>query len=405
MSTALWLLQRSVPPSVSAPMGSDDFNQALGVLIWLLTHFDGPQEQATVAEPDPKSSAGAQIQDPQALGASCQMANWCHEDEALANDTLQRRLAIDERAWREEEAQSRRAEADAVLLREKGLCLAQSARLGLSTSVDAAAGCTAVMGTEETLACPQPLLCATTEMRSLINDLHSSFSLFCTSPSIADDPLSVVSGQIRGGGAVSSSDVELALEAFGQHYLSLAGREALSKIWTAGQVCFADYAQTMLRLMAGFGPGSLALTENEALAALYVAFRLFDYSGSGVVGMADIELVLQALSCHLESHEVSELLGHLQQSGHDPSSELPFHCFLSLFMPTIRAGTELAGRADSEAAASETDRHQPSELVLLGGGGTHFAGGGAAGARAQRVAAGESIARSGTLVSHSLHCP
>ena len=591
MSTALWLLQRSVPPSVSAPMGSDDFNQALGVLIWLLTHFDGPQEQATVAEPvvlcpsramaheaddgtplgspaplartpnpapAPKSRTlkhwepparwptgtsmsdgtslpvtspllgstavlgsslpastaplllaepGVAKSEPQRLDRSFQfgevvvdappttnqplrlrthtpttelhlqqmpississhgepfkvlagkrttklaensavidprtleeegraacleaqeralarerrlaarmqepaptpLRSRCHGDEALANDTLQRRLAIDERAWREEEAQSRRAEADAVLLREKGLCLAQSARLGLSTSVDAAAGCTAVMGTEETLACPQPLLCATTEMRSLINDLHSSFSLFCTSPSIADDPLSVVSGQIRGGGAVSSSDVELALEAFGQHYLSLAGREALSKIWTAGQVCFADYAQTMLRLMAGFGPGSLALTENEALAALYVAFRLFDYSGSGVVGMADIELVLQALSCHLESHEVSELLGHLQQSGHDPSSELPFHCFLSLFMPTIRAGTELAGRADSEAAASETDRaeHQPSELVLLGGGGTHFAGGGAAGARAQRAAAGESIARSGTLVSHSLHCP
>ena len=91
MSTALWLLQRSVPPSVSAPMGSDDFNQALGVLIWLLTHFDGPQEQATVAEPVvlcPSRAMAHEADDGTPLGSPAPLARTPNPAPAPKSRTL-----------------------------------------------------------------------------------------------------------------------------------------------------------------------------------------------------------------------------------------------------------------------------------------------------------------------------
>mmetsp|Transcript_7208 Transcript_7208/g.20506 ORF Transcript_7208/g.20506 Transcript_7208/m.20506 type:complete len:1419 (+) Transcript_7208:92-4348(+) len=279
---------------------------------------------------------------------------------------LEEKLAIDQRVWAHHEAEARRREVERVLRRESELAEAQRERLGVVES-------TSPLATEETTSRQSepgpsvPLLLqnrvamhVTPEMVAFINDLHSSFALFITSSDVVDaNPPMVVAGELIGGGEVPASDIELVLESFGTNYLAPRAHDALKdslKQMRDRNITFVEFVQAMVVLMAQ--PNEKLLP--QALASLYAAFALFDDSGSGKVRMSDIELVLQALSCHLETSELDELSSlvgaHLEAHGAPDNQLVPFHSFLEYLVPASQlvhsAGNEIPSVVSTWASSS-----------------------------------------------------
>jgi Ca2+-binding EF-hand superfamily protein len=288
--------------------------------------------------------------------------------DARSGADLEAQLAVDQRLWAHNEAEARRREVEEVLHRERELAAAQRERLGL-TSQEMVASLPAVRQVLEapaTLSAHPVAVHVTPEMVALINDLHASFSLFST-PTVnnRDDPPMVVSGELIGGGEVPAADIELAIGAFGLHYLAPSAQEAIASSlhkMKERNITFTDYVQTMLTSMAE--PNQQV--QPQSLASLYTAFVLFDDGGNGMVRMSEVELVLQALSCYLDTSELQELLNmltsRLETRAQPVDCLLPFYSFLELLVP----GRGLNGAYSMESAQGRSPIFAPSTSVHPG---------------------------------------
>lgn len=275
---------------------------------------------------------------------------------ARSGADLEEQLAVDQRLWAHDEAEARRREVEKVLHRERELAAAQRERLGLSGEAVAS-----TPSSRHTFEAPATLpsnpiaMHVTPEMVGLINDLHASFSLFSGAPVTSrDDPPIVVSGELIGGGEVPAADVELAIDSFGVHYLAPNAHQALVSSlhkMKGRNITFIEFVQTMLALMAE--PN--AQMQPQALASLYTAFVLFDDGGNGMVRMSEVELVLQALSYHMDTPELEELLAmvssRLETCDQPGDRLLPFHSFIQLLVP----GLGLGGARSQDAALGRTN--------------------------------------------------